>query len=41
VLVAIAIGVVFLQPTRAIEAVSESADVERTEIEPEYLEQAA
>jgi fucose permease len=41
VLVAIAIGVVFLQPTRAVEAVSESADVERTEIEPEYLEQAA
>ncbi len=41
VLVAIALGVVFLRPTRALEAVSESADVERTEIEPEYLEQAA
>ena len=41
VLVAIAIGLVFLRPTRALEAVSESDTLVEAEIEPEYLEQAA
>jgi EmrB/QacA subfamily drug resistance transporter len=41
VLSAIAIGVVFLQPTRALEAVSEPTNLAEAEIEPEYVEQAA
>jgi MFS family permease len=41
VLTAIAIGLVFLRPTRAFEAVSEPAELAEAEIEPEYLEQAA
>jgi EmrB/QacA subfamily drug resistance transporter len=41
VLAAIAIGVVFLQPTRALEAASEPSHQAEAEIEPEYLEQAA
>jgi EmrB/QacA subfamily drug resistance transporter len=41
VLSAIAIGLVFLRPTRALEAVSEPSDLAEAEIEPEYLEQAA
>ena len=41
VLAAIAIGVVYLRPTRALEAVSEPANLAEAEIEPEYLEQAA
>jgi EmrB/QacA subfamily drug resistance transporter len=41
VLAAIAIGLVFLRPTRALEAMSEPATVAEAEIEPEYLEQAA
>jgi EmrB/QacA subfamily drug resistance transporter len=41
VLAAIAIGLVFLRPTRAFEAMSEPASVVEAEIEPEYLEQAA
>ena len=41
VLAAIAIGLVFLRPTRGLEAVSEPAELVEAEIEPEYLEQAA
>ena len=41
VLAAIAIGLVFLRPTRALEAMSEPDHVVEAEIEPEYLEQAA
>ncbi|HTT29023.1 MAG TPA: DHA2 family efflux MFS transporter permease subunit [Solirubrobacteraceae bacterium] len=41
VLAAIAIGLVFLRPTEALEAASEPADMAEAEIEPEYLEQAA
>ena len=41
VLAAIAIGVVFLRPTRALEAMSEPTTLVEAEIEPEYLEQAA
>ena len=41
VLAAIAIGLVFLRPTRALEAMSEPATLVEAEIEPEYLEQAA
>ena len=41
VLTAIAIGLVFLRPTRALEAVSEPSDFAEAQIEPEYLEQAA
>ncbi|HUA73084.1 MAG TPA: DHA2 family efflux MFS transporter permease subunit [Solirubrobacteraceae bacterium] len=41
VLAAIAIGLVFLRPTRALEAVSEPDTVVEAEIEPEFLEQAA
>ena len=41
VLAAIAIGLVFLRPTRALEAVSEPDKIVEAEIEPEYLEQAA
>ena len=40
-LAAIAIGVVFLRPTRALEAISEPDTEFEAEIEPEYLEQAA
>jgi EmrB/QacA subfamily drug resistance transporter len=41
VLVAIVIGVVFLRPTQALEAVSEPDTLAEAEIEPGYLEQAA
>ncbi len=41
VLAAIAIGVVFLRPTRALEAMSAPDTIVEAEIEPEYLEQAA
>jgi EmrB/QacA subfamily drug resistance transporter len=41
VLAAIAIGLVFLRPTRALEAMSEPATPVEAEIEPEFLEQAA
>jgi hypothetical protein len=41
VLSAIAIGLVFLRPTRMLEAMSEPATLVEAEIEPEYLEQAA
>ncbi len=40
-LVAIGLGVAFLRPTRALEAMSESDTNLADEIEPEYLEQAA
>ena len=41
VLAAIAIGLVFLRPTQALEAMSEPSNLVEAEIEPEYLEQAA
>jgi EmrB/QacA subfamily drug resistance transporter len=41
VLAAIAIGLVFLRPTRALEAMSKPGTLAEAEIEPEYLEQAA
>ncbi len=41
VLAAIAIGLVFLRPAGALEAMSEPAELVEAEIEPEYLEQAA
>jgi MFS family permease len=41
VVAAIVIGLVFLRPTRALEAVSEPSTVVEDEIEPEYVEQAA
>jgi EmrB/QacA subfamily drug resistance transporter len=41
VIAAIAIGVVFLRPTRALEAMSDPDTIVEAEIEPEYLEQAA
>ena len=40
-LVAIGLGLAFLRPTRALEAMSESDTNVADEIEPEYLEQAA
>ncbi len=40
-LVAIAMGLVFLRPARALEAMSESDTIVADEIEPEYMEQAA